>query len=108
VSIATPQPLDIEDCFGPGTPTAFSQCTPEWMLSGQVTLDAGGVILAPSEPDVTGAWSQPNGAGSIRMEFRTVSSNELLSVFEGTSVSTTCFEGVVTASPSGAFRACLH
>jgi hypothetical protein len=78
------------------------------MLTGQVVLDAGGVVLAPTEPDITGTWSQPNGSGSIRMEFRTISTNELVSVFEGTSVSTTCFEGLISASPSGAFRACLH
>jgi hypothetical protein len=110
VVIATPQLLDIEDCFGPGTLTSFAQCTPAWMLTGQVSLDPGGLISVATEPDIAGTWTEPGGSGTIRMEYRTISTGDLVSVFTGTSVSSTCYEGLITSPsmPQGAFRACLH
>ena len=107
IPVAPPQRFLVTNCFGI---SSYAQCNPPPQNRGVFTLDVGGVIPLGARTDMSGAWAQPGGAGTVRLQFFREPAHTVISTFDGVAISSTCFEGTVVGSNgvTGVFRACAQ
>lgn len=107
LSLQLPQGMVAALCPG-STRTSFAPCASTSLVTAPFTLQSDGTISTTGP--VGGTWSQPSGAGSLRIEFRNTL-GAVTSIYQGSATSARCLEGfnyTPTMALFGVFRACAQ
>lgn len=109
VTMNIPQDVYIEQCSG-SAPLTWSMCVPSSRQYNNFTLMTKNYAEF-YEPGYTGEWYQPLSS-TVEIHAIEQTSNMTEAIYYGTSVSPTCYEGVIVYPlyPTwyGAFRMCLQ
>ena len=104
-----PQNVYIEQCSG-SAPLTWSMCVPSSLIINNFTLMTNNYAEF-YEPGYTGEWYQPLNH-TVEIHAIEQTSNMTEAIYYGTSVSPTCYEGIVSYPLNtgwyGAFRMCLQ
>lgn len=100
--------LTLSSCTGASPSTPFSQCSSSQIEFGNLTFLAGGVIDTSFDPSLTASYIQQSSS-EISMTVRDAVTQQAITVYTGSSISATCFEGMAVDpvyGPLHAFRLC--